>query len=201
MGRPIREWANIRILVGQEHKYIRARRCTTSFGCAWSNTIDMAHGEVHGHNLGSDRATQRHSHGHQEDTRLHILCKEGNYKKVEEFILTSRADLPSKLAYHQGVFGYTPIHEAVSSGHSKVLKLLLEQKTDPNCRANSGYTPLHLAASSGHVDCVRVLLANNADISNTDEYGKTPLQSAEMSSKHDIAKVLRSAGEWMLFYL
>ena len=130
-----------------------------------------------------------------EDGRLHALCKDGKYKKIEEFIENYEADLSAKLVYRRGVFGYTPIHEAVSSGHSKVLQLLLEHKGDPNCRANSGYTPLHLAASSGHVDCARVLLANDADISKTDEYDKTPIQTAELSSKHGVMKVLKSAGE------
>ena len=137
-----------------------------------------------------------------EDGKLHALCKDGKYGRIEEFIGNYQADLPSKLAYRRGVFGYTPIHEAVSSGHSEVLKLLLKHEGDPNCRANSGYTPLHLAASSGHVDCVRVLLENNANISNTDEYGKTPIQTAELSSKHGVMKVLRSAGEcFPTFYI
>ena len=128
-----------------------------------------------------------------EDGRLHTWCKEGKLKKIDEFI-NSCTDLASRLAYRRGVFGYTPLHEAVSNGHSKVLQLLLNHNGDVNCRANSGYTPLHLAASSGHVDCVRVLLKNNADISNIDEYGKTPIQTAELSSKHAVVKVLKSAG-------
>lgn len=135
-----------------------------------------------------------------EDGRLHTWCKEGKKKKVEEFIRTCK-DLPLRLAYRRGVFGYTPLHEAVSNGHSEILKVLLRHDGDVNSRANSGYTPLHLAASSGHVDCVRVLLENAADIANTDEYGKTPIQTAELSSKHGVVKVLRSAGEcvYMLF--
>jgi len=128
-----------------------------------------------------------------EDARLHKWCKDGKYKTIEGFITTCK-DLPSRLAYRRGVFGYTPLHEAVSSGHSKVLQLLLDHGGDVNCSANSGYTPLHLAASSGHVDCVRVLLNNDADISLIDEYGKTPLQTAEQSSKTAVVKVLKSAG-------
>ena len=137
-----------------------------------------------------------------DDGNVHALCKEGKYWKIEEFIKNYQADLPSKLTLRRGVFGYTPIHEAVSSGHSEVLKLLLKYEGDPNCRANSGYTPLHLAASSGHLDCVRVLLDNKADISITDEYGKTPIQTAELSSQHGAVKVLRSAGEcFQTFYI
>ena len=132
----------------------------------------------------------------QEDGRLHTLCSEGNYAKIEEFIQTCNpADLPSRLDYRKGVFGYTPIHQAVSNGHSRVLELLLSHNGNPNCCANSGYTPLHLAASSGHVNCVRVLLAHNADISITDIYGKTPIETAELGAKFGVVKVLKSAGE------
>ena len=130
-----------------------------------------------------------------EDGRLHALCKDGKYKQIEKFLQTYKADLPAKLAYRRGVFGYTPIHEAVSSGHAKVVELLLEHGGNPNSHCNSRYTPLHLAASSGHINCIRVLLANNADTTRTDEYGKTPIQTAELSSKHGVMKVLKSAGE------
>ena len=131
---------------------------------------------------------------HSDDSLLHFWCKEGKYKKIEEFI-TSCKDLPSRLAYRRGVFGYTPLHEAVGNGHWKVLELLLQHGGDVNCRANSGYTPLHIAASSGHISCTRVLLANEADISIIDEWGKTPLQTAELSSRHATVKTLKSAGE------
>ena len=130
-----------------------------------------------------------------EDGRLHTFCKGGKFKKVKEFIQTCK-DLPSRLAYRRGVFGYTPLHEAVSNGHSNILELLLQHGGDLNCRDNRGYTLLHLAASSGHINCVRVLLANDVDITCTDEYGKTPLQTAELSSKHVVVRMLRSAGKY-----
>ena len=135
------------------------------------------------------------------DNRLHLLCKEGRYKEVEAFIRASNADFSLKLAYRRGEFGYTPIHEAVSNGYSKVLNLLLEHGGDPNCCANSGYTPLHLAVSNGNVDCVRVLLDYNADISVTDEYGKTPVQTQSSRPGTKIMKILRSAGEYLMSVL
>ena len=142
---------------------------------------------------GADRA--RAAQGFiNKDGDLHNWCREGKIKRVREFIDTCK-DLHLRLAYRQGIFGYTPLHEAVSNGHLDILKLLLRKQADVNSRANSGYTPLHLAASLGHVNCVRVLLDNGADIANTDEYGKTPIQTAELSSKHEVVKVLRSAGK------
>lgn len=134
-----------------------------------------------------------------DDSKLHKLCQDGNYRKVTEFVssVSDAKALEDRLANRKGVFGYTPLHEAVASGHHKVLDFLLGRAGDGhvNCRANSGYTPLHLAASSGHGECVRVLLRHNADISVTDEYGKTPKQTAELSSKNSIVLILRSAGE------
>jgi len=129
-----------------------------------------------------------------EDSRLHIWCKEGKYKKVVEFVTTC-SDLESRLAYRRGVFGYTPLHESVSNCHPKILQLLIDHGADVNSCTNGGYTPLHLAAFTGHTDCARVLLQNNADISKTDDYGKTPMQTAELSARSDILKVLKSAGK------
>ena len=134
-----------------------------------------------------------------DDALLHKLCQGGELEKIVEFVVQfpERLALEDRLANRKGVFGYTPLHEAVASGHYRVLDYLLVRAGDShvNCRANSGYTPMHLAASSGHVDCVRVLLKHNADIAVMDEYGKTPKQTAELSSKMPIVRVLRGAGE------
>ena len=137
-----------------------------------------------------------------DDSRLHKLCQEGNQRKVTDYVtaITDAKALEDKLSNRKGVFGYTPLHEAVASGHGKVLDFLLGKAGDVNCRANSGYTPLHLAASSGHAECVRVLLRHDADISMTDEYGKTPKQTAELSSKSSIVRLLRSEGRWCFRY-
>ena len=107
--------------------------------------------------------------------------------------------LAAKLANRKGVFGYTPLHEAVASGKADVLNYLLTATRDAhvNCKANSGYTPLHLAASSGHWDCVKTLLDHSADISIADEYGKTPKQTAELSSKTSIVKLLICEGVYV----
>ena len=133
-----------------------------------------------------------------DDSRLHKLCHDGNMKKIKGFVEDIDPQvLGEKLANRKGVFGYTPLHEAVASGKPEVLKYLLDRtgNANVNCRANSGYTPLHLAASSGHGKCVRELLGHGADISCVDEYGKTPKQTAELSSKSSIVKLLRSEGE------
>ena len=131
---------------------------------------------------------------------LHQLCREGNMKRMKAYVnlLDDIECLAEMLAERKGVFGYTPLHEAVAAGKYEVLRYLLDltgNVANVNCQANSGFTPLHLAASSGHGKCIRELLAHGADISCVDEYGKTPKQMAELSSKSSIVKLLRSEGE------
>ncbi len=103
--------------------------------------------------------------------------------------------LKDHLNNRRGVFGYTPLHEAVSGNKPKVISYLCEKGANVNSKAGSGYTPLHLAASAGHIDCVNILLECGADIRSTDDYGKTPKQTAGLSGKtSNIVKLLRSEG-------
>lgn len=52
----------------------------------------------------------------------------------------------------------TPLHCAARMGHKELVKLLLEQKANPNSTTTAGHTPLHIAAREGHVQTVRILL-------------------------------------------
>ena len=134
------------------------------------------------------------------DARLHRLCAEGNVDNVREYVdsFTDQDLLKARLNQsHKGVFGYTPLHEAVANGHSGVLMFLMGKGGEVDCRANSGYTPLHLAASSGHSQCVKDLLLHKASIEVRDEYGKTPIQTAELASKIAVVKLLRSEGTYV----
>ena len=62
------------------------------------------------------------------DARLHRLCAEGNVDNVREYVdsFTDQDLLKARLNQsHKGVFGYTPLHEAVANGHSGVLMFLM----------------------------------------------------------------------------
>jgi len=134
-----------------------------------------------------------------EDAKLHKLCEKGDLEKVKDYVkkLSDIEALKDKLANKKGVFGYTPLHEAVANGKFYVLDYLLTLTGNGsvNCQANSGYTPLHLAASSGHWECVKILLSHDADISIQDEYDKTPKETAELSSKSSIVRLLVCEGQ------
>ena len=87
------------------------------------------------------------------DSHLHTWCRDGKYKEVEEYIRTTtdHQELEAKLVSRRGVYGYTPLHEAVSNGHHKMLDILVEHGADVNCRANSKYAikNLHVQSNSG----------------------------------------------------
>ena len=133
---------------------------------------------------------------------LHKRCHKGDLKSVREYVeQLNEGKLAEQLASLKGIFGHTPLHEAVAGGHHKVVDFLLEKThgAHVNCRANRGYTPLHLAAKNGQEECVKVLLNHGADVSLMDEHGKTPRQRAEKSSK-GIVRILRSTGECCVYW-
>lgn len=140
--------------------------------------------------------------GEVTSTTLHKLCHSGNMERIKAYVdhLDDVVLLGKMLGSRKGVFGYTPLHEAVASGKPEVLQYLLKStgNSNVNCPANSGITPLHLAVSNGHGRCVQELLAHGADISCADDYGNTPKQAAELRSKHDIVKILQKEGELQL---
>ena len=131
----------------------------------------------------------------QDDARLHRFSREGRLDKIRDYIdSVNPLTLEDRLNNRRGVFGYTPLHEAVNGGHADALEILLKKGGDINSRANTGYTPLHLAASAGNIECVRVLLRYNANIAAKDDYQKSPRQTAALSSKANIVKLLISEG-------
>ena len=132
------------------------------------------------------------------ERQLHRYCREGNIQNVKELLSTMKANkahIKAKLKETSGLYRYTPLHEAASTGQAEVLELLLKEDGPVNAKAASGYTPLHLAASGGHSESARLLLQNGADLSAKDDYNKTPLHTAELSARVGVVKVLKSYGE------
>ena len=74
-------------------------------------------------------------------------------------------------------YGLTPLMWAASSGHERVVGLLLENRADIEARSCYG-TALHNAAEGGYQGVVSLLLEGGADFNAEDEEGLTPLQVA-----------------------
>ena len=71
-----------------------------------------------------------------------------------------------------------------------IARLLLEQVSNVNARADDGKTPLHLAARYGRVEVVCVLLEHGASVGAEDNEGKNPLHLAAISGRDKIVRVL-----------
>ena len=125
--------------------------------------------------------------------RLHILVSGGKLKQIKE-LLSQDPDAVSLINEPAGVFGYTPIHEAVSGRRADILRVLLAYGGNVDVSSNGRYTPVQIAASIGDVDCIRVLLEFDADLSLPDEFGKTPIATAELNRRGKAGRLLRTHG-------
>lgn len=84
-----------------------------------------------------------------------------------------------------------PIQSAAATGHTDIVKLLLDNGADPNVREQGGYTPLHAAAQNGDEDMILALIYGGADLDAKSSDGKTPLDLAEEAGHESAASVLQ----------
>ena len=75
-----------------------------------------------------------------------------------QFLLSHGADMSFESHYS----GHTALSLACLHGHASVVKLLVENKADPNLPM--GQVPIVLASRNGHIKIVELLLDNGADI-------------------------------------
>jgi ankyrin repeat protein len=89
----------------------------------------------------------------------------------------------------------TPLLWATATGHTNIVKLLLETGHVESKRpGEDGQTPLHWAAHHGHTDIAKLLLEAGADKDAKDKKGLSPLRWAAYNGHTDIAKLLVEAG-------
>ena len=87
--------------------------------------------------------------------------------------------------------GWTPLHLAVYSGNTKIVKILMKYKIEAMNDASSslplleidrkdcdGMTPLHLAVETNRIKIAELLLTNHADMFIKDDDDMTPLDRA-----------------------
>ncbi|HEU0047831.1 MAG TPA: ankyrin repeat domain-containing protein [Nitrososphaera sp.] len=89
--------------------------------------------------------------------------------------------------------GAASIQSAAAGGHTKIVKMLLEHRADPNIRERGGYTPLHAAAQNGDEDMIRILLFGGADLMLKSHDGKTALDLS-IAAGHEKATLLLGEG-------
>ena len=52
--------------------------------------------------------------------------------------------------------GWTPIHSAVSGGHTKIVQLLMSTTDTPNVPDNNGRTPLRIAKKNNFQEILKL---------------------------------------------
>ncbi|MFT7812925.1 ankyrin repeat and SAM domain-containing protein 1A-like isoform X1 [Arapaima gigas] len=88
----------------------------------------------------------------------------------------------------------TPLHCAAQYGHTEVVRLLLEELTDPTLRNSKLETPLDLAALYGRLEVVKLLLAAHPNLLSCNTKKHTPLHLAARNGHLAVVEVLLDAG-------
>jgi ankyrin repeat protein len=119
--------------------------------------------------------------------------REGNEKLVRELVAAG-AKLDRVYS-----FGYSALHVASSSGHVRIVKLLLDGKYKGkgaaiNVQTRYGYLALNLACSYGHKAVARLLLERGADVTLRDSSGRTALSEALFHNRATIVALLEARG-------
>lgn len=81
--------------------------------------------------------------------------------------------------------------QAASSGHVRILDLLIKKRININEGDYDKRTPLHVAAAANQIEAVKHLIENGAQINPYDRWGSTPLNDAD---NKDIEALLLSKG-------
>lgn len=118
------------------------------------------------------------------------VCLEGNLEKVKEMVQKG-ADVNGRVSTGNLV---TPLHNATSRGHEKVVAYLLDQGADISARNNIGETPLHLAIRHNFPNLVILLLDRGANIQEGDNEENSPLHKAAMMGFVRIIEILLQRG-------
>ncbi|KAL1021060.1 hypothetical protein UPYG_G00008170 [Umbra pygmaea] len=88
----------------------------------------------------------------------------------------------------------TPLHCAAQYGHTQVVRLLLEELTDPTMRNNRFESPLDLAALYGRLEVVKLLLTAHPNLLSCNTKKHTPLHLASRNGHLAVVQVLLDAG-------
>lgn len=104
-----------------------------------------------------------------------------------QLLVDAGVDLEERVGLNQG----TALHAACRSGHTVIVKLLIDAGANVNASDKTGATPLFHAAGSGHIGCIRALIDADADASIRDKQGYTALRVARQQGHHAAAGLLR----------
>jgi ankyrin repeat protein len=137
-------------------------------------------------------------------TALHFDAVNSNADSAEQLavvrkLIEHKATIDARDSRYEGKPGWTPLMHAVSSGHPKLARLLIEAGADVNAIGYSdnvytGRSVLMLAVQEGLTDIIPLLLTRGADINARNNEGRTALMLAAIDGADDIVRLLLDAG-------
>jgi ankyrin repeat protein len=90
--------------------------------------------------------------------------------------------------------GTTPLIQAASNNRLEAIRLLLEQRADPDARHGQfSATALHWTAGSGRLEATQALIAGKANLNLQDKAGRTALMMEADNGNLDVVKALLDA--------
>jgi ankyrin repeat protein len=93
-----------------------------------------------------------------EDTILHIACRNNDIKKVKSILVKDES-----LLNIPGQDSQTPLMAAVLAGSDATVRFLLMMNADTSIGNSVGYTPLHGAGFQGRANIVNMLIDHGLD--------------------------------------
>lgn len=88
----------------------------------------------------------------------------------------------------------SPLHRAVASGKSQIVRLLLQHGSSANELDSQGNASLHLAVKLQHIAIVEILISYEADVHVRDSQKRTPLDLAIDGGNVVIVRMLLAHG-------
>jgi ankyrin repeat protein len=129
------------------------------------------------------------------------------FAESHNFVENKSSFLAHTLLTSSDEAGRTPLHLAAARGHDKVVKLLLEKRSNINIKDSYGDTALGLASYFGRLDTVKLLLSRNAAIKPDTSFtyqsmnsGNTPLHHAASQGHLPVLKELITHQKNRVYY-
>ena len=111
----------------------------------------------------------------KEQNELWYASKNGKTEKVKILVRSILSTGMMNISFQATTTTTTPLYEAASNGHFKVVKILMNAGAEIDKGNRYRISPLSIASLHGHKDVVRMLLNGGADPNSTDINGETSL--------------------------
>lgn len=117
---------------------------------------------------------------------LGLACFFG-HRDTAEFLIKAGATVNS---YSNNALHAAPLQSAAAAKRLEIVRLLLANGADPNCRNSRSQTPLHAAAQDGDMDMIRALIFGGSDLEARDDDNRLPVDLALDAEHEEAARLL-----------